>query len=163
MWAQRLGHKNTSRVKPQTQTLNVSPLALFFIPVSSELTWLITCSRLRSPFFVMRRKRCKRVWNISEVSFNLPLFWRLFLSSFSLVTLERVCSHPSDSSWFKGSLKDTFWLFKLCLRKGGHVRLSYSPANWAHLPYDTVSLPPSLPPGNPFWPWKSPDPALRVC
>lgn len=153
-------HKQGQTTNSNTQRLTTGP---FLHP---RLLWAHVTDHLQSPalsVFCHEEKEMQACLKYFRSVLQSALILTSFVSSFSLVTLERVCSHPSDSSWFKGSLKDTFWLFKLCLRKGGHVRLSYSPANWAHLPYDTVSLPPSLLLGNPFWPWKSPDPALRVC
>lgn len=152
MWAQRLGHKNTSRVQPPkrnwTQKSRHRPFSSSPSPPDTSFSRM--CS-----WFRHEEKEMQACWNISGVYPSVcPLY------------LEDVTFYFKTSVQLEGSLKDTSRVFEHSFRKGGHV-WDY----WATAPQTlptslTILCPPPSsvsPPGYPFWPRKSPDPALRVC
>lgn len=162
MWAQRLGHKNTSRVKTTWEELHSKS---HHRPFSSSPS---------PPGSSWGKRDASMLKYFRSVSFSLLFFSlnAIFKSCFSWTKAARHRgggrnpTERQDSVWLEGSLKDTSWVLEHGFRKGGHGRdyWATAPSNSAHLPYDIMSLPSCVsPPGYPFWPRKPPDPALRVC
>lgn len=78
MWAQRLRHKNTSRVKPPKRNDSVSLVALFLISLSSRLVTVGNPPVACALDFVMRKKRWKKSVEIFHVYPQVCLFFNLY-------------------------------------------------------------------------------------
>lgn len=164
MWAQCLGHKNTSRVQPPQR--KGSPSALFLVSPSS---WLEQRGRrllLSSDALECTRTRDTSLFRCSEsVSFGFSITLKCErkrqggnLSShrrkggFSWREARRIHPEYRSTALGKEAMRDS-WAAAPPLTQPTSLTLLCPPS----------SPPASLPPGYPFWPRKSPDPALRVC
>lgn len=164
MWAQCLGHKNTSRVRPPERTASQS--VLFLVSFSSwpeQQAGLL----LRSPDALGHTRKETRA--CCDIAGAYPSASALLLKSVSGSSSGPVYHPAGGRRRFLAAGKLQGYILDIQTR----LKERRPWDSWAAAP--PLTQPTSLtllssflpscvsPPGYPFWPRKSPDPALRVC